>query len=109
MTSPEDFGAYARLADELIGKVTKDQLADVARLLAINIGCYHEYEDVPQETLIKMVRVDTLDEESMGLLLHGMQNLVSAPAEVMGVEGDEVHWAAWSQRQRDRVIVRSRP
>jgi len=38
MTTPDDFGAYARLADELIGKATKDQLADVARLLALDIG-----------------------------------------------------------------------
>ena len=94
MTTPENFGAYVRLGDELIGKATKDQLADVAQLLALNIGYYHKkYGDVPQATLIKMVRAETLDEETLGLLLHGMQNLVSALAEVLGieVEDDGVH------------------
>jgi hypothetical protein len=85
----DDFIAYTCLADELIGTATKDQLADVARLLALNIGWYHEkHGDVPQEELLRMVRAETLTEESKWLLLHGMQNLVSALAEVMGVAED---------------------
>ena len=57
MENTADFTAYSRLADELIAKATKDQLADVARLLALNIGYYHErYGDVPPETLLGMVR-----------------------------------------------------
>jgi len=92
MTNPEDFGTYARLADELIAKATKDELADVARLLALNIGYYHEkYGDVPQDVLVEMVRAGSLDEETLKLLLHGMRNLVSALGEVMGiaVDGDD--------------------
>ena len=86
MEDIEDITAYARLADELIEKATKDQLADAVRLLALNIGYYHEkHGDVPQEVLVGMVRADTLSDESKRLLLHGMQNLVSALAEVMGV------------------------
>jgi hypothetical protein len=42
MDDAAQFTAYARLADEPIGKEIKDQLADVARLLALNIGYYHE-------------------------------------------------------------------
>jgi hypothetical protein len=92
MTSPDDFTPYARLAGELIEQATKEQLADVARLLALNIGYYHEkYGDVPQETLVGMVGAETLNDESKRLLLHGMQNLVSALAEVMGVDDEEVH------------------
>ena len=89
MEETADFAAYSRLADELIGKATKEQVADVARLLALNIGYYHEkYGDVPQKTSAKMVRAETLDEETERLLLHGMQNLVSALEEVMGVAED---------------------
>jgi hypothetical protein len=92
MTSPDNVTTCVRLADELIEKATKDQLADVARLLALNIGYYHErYGDVPQETLLGMVRAETLNDERERLLLHGMQTLVSALGEVMGVaeDGDE--------------------
>jgi hypothetical protein len=38
MDDTADFTPYARLADDIIQKATKDQLADVARLLALNIG-----------------------------------------------------------------------
>jgi hypothetical protein len=89
LSSTEDFAAYARLADALIERASKDQLADVARLLALNIGWYHQrYGDVPQETLLRMVRAETLTEETQALLLHGMQNLVSALAEVTGLTDD---------------------
>jgi hypothetical protein len=67
---------------------SKDQLADVVRLLALNIGWYHERcGDVPQAELLGMVRAETLAEDGKRLLLHGMQNLVSALAEAMGVAG----------------------
>jgi hypothetical protein len=86
MNAPEDFAAYARIADELIEKATKEQVADVARLLALNIGYYQErYGDVPQEEFLRLVRVQTLDEKTQALLLHGMQSLASALAEVMGL------------------------
>jgi len=92
MNTADDFTPYARLADELIEQATNDQLADVARLLALNIGYYHEkFGDVPPEILVRMVRAESLDAETKRLLLHGMQNLVSALAEVMGIEHEEVH------------------
>ena len=87
-----DFAPYARLAGELIGKATKEQPAEVAQLLALNIGYYHvKYGDVPQEELLRMVREETLDEEAQRLLLHGMQSPVSDLGEVMGIEGEGVH------------------
>ena len=106
MTSPNDFTPYANLADELIEKATKDQLADAVRLLALNIGYYHErYGDVPQDTLLKMVRAETLDEDGKRLLLHGMQNLVSALAEVMGLARASNGYLdakrPWTQRKED--------
>lgn len=86
MSHTTDFPAYTRLADQLIERATREQLADVARLLALNIGWYQQrYGDVPQETLLKMVKAETLDEETLALLSAGMQNLVSALLEVTGL------------------------
>ena len=46
----EDVAGYSRLAAHLIERASKDQLADVARLLALSIGWYHQrYGDVPAE------------------------------------------------------------
>jgi len=95
MKEPEDFISYAFAVDELIAKASKEQLAEVAKLLALNIGWYHErYGDVPQEELLAMVKGETLGDDGKRLLLHGMENLVSALAEVMGIgeDGEEQAW-----------------
>jgi hypothetical protein len=39
MAELDDCAAYSRLADSLIERTNKEQLADVARLLALNFGC----------------------------------------------------------------------
>jgi len=84
----EDFIAYAHAADELIAKASKDELAEVAKLLALNIGWYHQrYGDVPQDELLAMVKAETLGDDGKRLL-HGMENLVSALVEVMGIGED---------------------
>lgn len=46
---------------------------------------------MPQEALVRMVRAEKLDVYTKALLQHGMQNLVSALSEVMGVgeDGDD--------------------
>ena len=89
MTEPEDFISYAFTADELIAKASKEQLAEVAKLLALNIGWYHQrYGDVPQDELLAMVQGETLGDDGKRLLLHGMENLVSALAEVMRIGED---------------------
>ena len=86
MNEPEDFAAFTRIADALIGAATKDQLADVARLLALNVGWYQaRYGDVPQEALLGMVRTTAFNEDARRLVLSGMQNLVAALAEVTGL------------------------
>jgi hypothetical protein len=73
MSDPGVFTACSRLAGELIDKTTKQELADVARPLALIIGWYHEkYGDVPKETLLRIVPAETLDEGTKRLLLHGM-------------------------------------
>ena len=67
----------------------KNQPTDVARLLTLNIGASQQrYGDVPQNILLKMVRAEALDEETLGLLSVGMQNLVSALVEVTGLTDD---------------------
>jgi hypothetical protein len=89
MATIENFPSYARIVDEPIERTTKDQLADVARLLTLNIGWYeHRYGDVPQDALLKVVRAETLDDDTLVLVSDGMQNLVPALAEVTGLTDD---------------------
>jgi hypothetical protein len=89
MADLDDFPAYARLADQRIEQATKDQLADVAALLALTMGWYQQrYGDVPQEALLQMVRAESLNDDTRALRSAGMQNLVSALAEVTGLTDD---------------------
>ncbi len=88
MADLDDFPAYA-LADQRIEQATKDHLADVARLLALNIGWYQQRDgDVPQDALLQMVRAESLNDDTRALRSAGMQNLVSALAEVTGLTDD---------------------
>jgi hypothetical protein len=89
MAELDDYAAYSRLADTLIERTTKEQLADVARLLALNCGYYQtRFGDVPQDVLLRMVRAEHLAPGTATLLVAGMQNLISALAEVTGLADD---------------------
>jgi len=90
----EESAAYTELTDRLIAAATKEQIADVARLLALNIGWYHaRYGEVPQEVLISLLQARARDAQTRELIRHGLQNLVSALAEVTGLadEDEAVH------------------
>jgi hypothetical protein len=86
MTEPTNLRTYMQIADELIARTSKEELADVARLLAINLGYYYErFGEVPQDTLMEMVRAETLNQEQTGVSVAGMKNLISAVMEVTGL------------------------
>ena len=54
MTDLSEFKQYNKLADWLIDDASKDQLAECARLLALNLARHHgEYGEMPlDETLL---------------------------------------------------------
>jgi hypothetical protein len=70
----EVFAAYARLAAQMIAGATGEQVAEVARLLALNTGWHHQRcGDLPPEELLRKVRGETLDEVGRRLRLDGNQ------------------------------------
>ncbi|KAA6183720.1 hypothetical protein F2Q65_14875 [Thiohalocapsa marina] len=73
------------MADALIDDATKEQLAEAARLLAVAVGYYERRcGEVQPDLLQKLLRSGDLDEETLSIVTAGMQNLVSALAEVTG-------------------------
>jgi hypothetical protein len=89
MNEVERFAAYSHLADKLIDGATKEQLADVARILALNCGYYMtKYGDVPQDVLLRMIKAERVDGETAPVLVSGVQSLVAALAEVTGLDDD---------------------
>ena len=65
MAELDVFAACSRLADSLIEGPTKEQLAYVARVLALNCGyCQTGFGDVPQDALLRMDKAEDLESKT---------------------------------------------
>jgi hypothetical protein len=96
MDDLDDFRTFYELADRLIADASKDDVAEAARLLALNVAHYQlKYGALPINDFADMLRAQTIDPETAKLLSAGMQNLVGVLGQVLGLadEGpsDEIH------------------
>ena len=77
MTDLSTFAQYNKLADILINQADKEQVAECARLLALNLAHYQsKYGDLPLGETLAMVDADEPNDEQAVLLANGMENLV---------------------------------
>ncbi len=61
----------------LIAQASKDQIAECARLLALNLSYYQsKFGDLPLEETLAMIDADVPNDDQIKLLTHGMENLV---------------------------------
>ena len=94
MATPHELRAYFELADKLIAGATRDDLADAARILALNVAHYQQrYGDLPLENFTDMLRAEAIDPATPELLSTGMQQLVGVLGIVMDLDLDENHGA----------------
>ncbi len=85
MTSPEDFKDYYKRLDKLIAESTKADLAECARLLALNVAHYKaKYGELPLEEHQAMLEADDIDEEMAKLLASGVLEMAVVLALVTG-------------------------
>jgi len=96
MDDLDDFRTFYELADRLIADASKDDVAEAARLLALNVAHYQlKYGALPIDDFADMLRAHAIDPETAKLLSAGMQNLVGVLGQVLGFadEGpsDEIH------------------
>ena len=86
------FAEYNKLADLLISKATKEQVAECARLLALNVAHYQmKYGDLPLEETLAMIDVGVPNDDQAKLLAHGMENLVGVLGSVCSGLGEPRH------------------
>jgi hypothetical protein len=77
MADLELFREYQELADRLIEAATKEELAETARLLALNVAHYQSrFGELPLEGMLAMLSVAKPNEEQAALLASGMETLV---------------------------------
>jgi hypothetical protein len=88
----QEFKAYWQLSEELIADASKDDLAEVARILALQAAQYaRKYGELQWPDLAGLLTASRLDEESVGLLRDGTVALVGVLGLVMRgeLDGDE--------------------
>ena len=66
-----------QLADQLIESANKGQLAETARLLALNLAHYQiRFGETPLENYEKLMAIQEMDYETARLVAVGMENLI---------------------------------
>lgn len=92
MADLSDFQQYYRLADALIENASKEQLAECARLLALNLAHYQGlYGEVPLDEVQAALDVSESNDDQSILLAGGMQNLVGVLGNDLSGLGEYKH------------------
>ena len=92
MTDLSLFAQYNKLADILIAQASKDQIAECARLLSLNLAHYKmKYGDLPLEETLAMVDADEPNDDQAELLANGMEHLVGVLGTVVSGLGEAKH------------------
>lgn len=92
MADLSDFQQYYKLADILIEQANKEQLAECARLLALNLAHYQgKYGEIPLEDTLAIISAETPNEEQAALLRDGMEILVGLLGNALSGLGEEKH------------------
>ena len=87
MSDWERFKQYSALADQLIEAASKEQIAEAARLLALNAAHLTAWAGpAPTEDLTAMLRAKQINPESAAMLANGMESLVGVLGRVMGLD-----------------------
>ena len=92
MPNLDEFKQYYSLSSKLIDELTKDQLSEVARMLALHVADYQaRFGEIPRSDLLKLLGVTEISKEQAKLLRDGMQTLVGYLALILDDDqADEV-------------------
>ncbi len=83
------FVAYLGVSDTLIEQATKEEVAEVARVLALHVAHYRaRYGDVSIEESLEMLRTETVSDEQAKTLADGFGVLVEVMKALGTPEGE---------------------
>ena len=84
MTDHKKLQQYIALADTLIERADKEQLAECARILAMNVAHYEsEYGELPLDAMLSTTSSGIANEHQIELSIKGMETLVGILGSVM--------------------------
>ena len=77
MVNMSQFQQYLKVADQLTSVASKEDLAECARLLAINIAHYQsKYGQLPLDESLAMAYADKPNQAQLDLMTRGLETLV---------------------------------
>ena len=86
----ETFGSLKgcmTLADQLVAGASKDDLAECARILALNVAHYASYYGgLPIEEHLDFLHVESLSDDQARFVRQGMETFIGVLGNVMGQE-----------------------
>lgn len=87
------FQQYLQLADQLAKAATKEDLAECARLLAINIAHYESVHGaLPLDETLEMAYVEEPNQAQIDLMTRGMETMVGVLGGIVqGLESNPHH------------------
>ena len=92
MSDLSTFATYYKLADKLIEKVSKEDLAECARLMALNVAHYQsKYGKLPLDETLSMLSEPQPNDEQIEILSNGMEIFVGVLGNVVAGLGQEKH------------------
>lgn len=92
MANLSTFERYYKLADDLIAQSTKEQLAECARLLALNLAHHQQlHGEIPLDQTLAILDGTEPTEAQLRLLSDGMENLVGVLGNVISGLGEQKH------------------
>lgn len=92
MSDIETFRQYYKLADELIEKTSKDDVAECARLLAMNIAHYQSmFGELPLSDTLTMLGAGDPNNEQLELITNAMEILIGVLGTVVTGIDQERH------------------
>lgn len=90
MDTFHEFRAYWQLSEDLIADATKEDLAEVARILGMQAAHYaRTFGELPIPDMTRLL-ASTSDEESVALMRDGTIALVGILGIVKGVGGSDI-------------------
>lgn len=92
MSDLSTFAQYYKLADQLVEKVSQEDLAECARLMAMNVAHYQsKYGELPLDETLAMINMEKPNEDQLKLMADGMGIFVGVLGNVVTGIGQERH------------------
>ena len=92
MADLSEFKQYYLLADRLIEESSKEELAECARVLALNVAHYQaKFGEIPLDDTLAILDATEPNEEQAAILRDGMEIIVGLLGNVMSGVGEEKH------------------